>query len=198
MSDIERERYEAIAASGPVHRRRGCGRHSRTARQSKVRRAAMSVSPAALTLSELGVTVGRSDIEASGTLSNYIGYLLRDQTLRGRLDVRSSLLDLNELLGRHASAEGGAADEEPLRRIPVRAMRGRRRAAEPLLWHSVCGSLEKDDCFGDIGLDDVTGSLTVAKGAVAIEPAGDGRLRRPGRRLRAATRRPPIAAAAGR
>ena len=69
MSDIERERYEAIAASGRLTVE-GVTAALAGLPEVKVRRAAMSVSPAALTLSELGVTVGRSDIEASGTLSN--------------------------------------------------------------------------------------------------------------------------------
>ena len=123
----------------------------------------MSVSPAALTLSELGVTVGRSDIEASGTLSNYIGYLLRDQTLRGRLDVRSSLLDLNELLGdaSEASADTGAA-AAPADTAAMRAV------VVPQNLDLALGASLKKILFQKMVLDDFTGSLTVAKGTVSM------------------------------
>ena len=162
MSDIERERYEAIAASGRLTVE-GVTAALAGLPEVKVRRAAMSVSPAALTLSELGVTVGRSDIEASGTLSNYIGYLLRDQTLRGRLDVRSSLLDLNELLGdaSEASADTGAA-AAPADTAAMRAV-----VVPQNLDLALGASLEKI-LFQKMVLDDFTGSLTVAKGTVSM------------------------------
>lgn len=162
MSDIERERYEAIAASGKLAVE-GVTATLAGLPEVKVRRAAMSVSPAALTLSELGVTVGRSDIEASGTLSNYIGYLLRDQTLRGRLDVRSSLLDLNELLGdaSAASADTGAA-AAPADTAAMRAV------VVPQNLDLALGASLKKILFQKMVLDNFTGSLTVAKGTVAM------------------------------
>ena len=162
MSDIERERYEAIAASGRLTVE-GVTAALAGLPEVKVRRAAMSVSPAALTLSELGVTVGRSDIEASGTLSNYIGYLLRDQTLRGRLDVRSSLLDLNELLGdaSEASADTGAA-AAPADTAAMRAV------VVPQNLDLALGASLKKILFQKMVLDDFTGSLTVAKGTVSM------------------------------
>ncbi len=162
MSDIERERYEAIAASGRLTVE-GVTAALAGWPEVKVRRAAMSVSPAALTLSELGVTVGRSDIEASGTLSNYIGYLLRDQTLRGRLDVRSSLLDLNELLGdaSEASADTGAA-AAPADTAAMRAV------VVPQNLDLALGASLKKILFQKMVLDDFTGSLTVAKGTVSM------------------------------
>ena len=162
MSDIERERYEAIAASGRLTVE-GVTAALAGLPEVKVRRAAMSVSPAALTLSELGVTVGRSDIEASGTLSNYIGYLLRDQTLRGRLDVRSSLLDLNELLGdaSEASADTGAA-AAPADTAAMRAV------VVPQNLDLALGASLKKILLQKMVLDDFTGSLTVAKGTVSM------------------------------
>lgn len=162
MSDIEQERYEAIAASGRLTVE-GVTAALAGLPEVKVRRAAMSVSPAALTLSELGVTVGRSDIEASGTLSNYIGYLLRDQTLRGRLDVRSSLLDLNELLGdaSEASADTGAA-AAPADTAAMRAV------VVPQNLDLALGASLKKILFQKMVLDDFTGSLTVAKGTVSM------------------------------
>ena len=97
MSDIEKNRYEQLGAKGtfvieelgltlenlpPVH----------------IRRAAATITPATMTLGEFGLTVGRSDLSANGQLSGYLGYLLREETLSGRLYVKSDLLDLNEIM----------------------------------------------------------------------------------------------------
>ena len=106
MSDIEKSRYEQLGAKGtfvvegldltlenlpPVH----------------IRRAAATITPATMTLGEFGLTVGRSDLSANGQLSGYLGYLLREETLSGRLYVKSDLLDLNEIMD---ALPGDAAD----------------------------------------------------------------------------------------
>ncbi|WP_346701428.1 AsmA-like C-terminal region-containing protein [uncultured Alistipes sp.] len=113
MSDIEKSRYERLGAKGtfvlegldltlenlpPVH----------------IRRAAATITPAEMTLGEFGLTVGESDLSANGQLNGYLGYLLRQETLSGRLYVKSELLDLNEIMS--SLSEGGetaAEAEEP-------------------------------------------------------------------------------------
>lgn len=97
-----------------------------------------------MTLGEFGLTVGRSDLSANGQLTGYIGYLLRDDVLSGRLYVKSELLDLNEIMDAMPSAEGGAADEE----APAEPGAGHRGPAqlEPLAQHrSAKGAFRKDD-----------------------------------------------------
>lgn len=174
MSDIERERYEQIDASGELVVESVAATLAGLP-EVKVRRAAMTVSPAALALKELSVTVGRSDLEASGSLSNYIGYFLRDQTLRGRLDVRSSLLDLNELTGAaptipaSAGAEAAPADTTAMQ-APVVPQN------LDLALTATAGKI----LFQRMVLTDFTGSLAVAKGAVSMNKlamkAFDGRM----------------------
>lgn len=97
MSDIERQRYESIDASGTFVVEQLLARLDGLP-QVCIRRAAASISPANMTLGELNVTVGRSDLTANGQLTDYIGYLLHGTTLSGRLYVKSDLLDLNEIL----------------------------------------------------------------------------------------------------
>ena len=97
MSDIEKSRYERIGASGTfVVERLGLTMPELPA--VHIRRAAATITPAAMTLGELGLTIGRSDLAANGQLSGYIGYLLRGDMLSGRLYVKSDLLDLNEMM----------------------------------------------------------------------------------------------------
>lgn len=97
MSDIERQRYESIDASGTFVVEKLLARLDGLP-QVCIRRAAASITPANMTLGELNVTVGRSDLTANGQLTDYIGYLLHGTTLSGRLYVKSDLLDLNEIM----------------------------------------------------------------------------------------------------
>lgn len=112
MSDIEKQRYERLGARGSLVVEE-LGLALPRLPEVHIRRAAASLSPAALTLGECGITIGRSDLSANGQLTGYIGYLLRGDRLAGRLYLRSGLLDLNELLSLapDTTAEEPAAEE---------------------------------------------------------------------------------------
>ena len=163
MSDIERERYERISASGSLTVE-GVTASLSGLPEVQVRRAAMSVSPSALTLSELGVTVGRSDLEASGSLSNYIGYFLRDQTLRGRLAVRSTSLDLNELTGCAATSDDAASETAP----EAADAEGMQAVVVPENLDLALTVSLGEVLFQKMVLSDFTGRLAVAGGAVTM------------------------------
>lgn len=97
MSDIEKNRYEALGAKGTLVVEE-MGLTLEKLPLVHIRRAAATITPAAMTLGEFGLTVGRSDLSANGQLSGYLGYLLRGEELSGRLYVKSELLDLNEIM----------------------------------------------------------------------------------------------------
>ncbi len=107
MSDIEKNRYEALGAKGTFVLEQ-LGLTLENLPPVEIRRAAATITPAAMTLGEFGLTVGRSDLSANGQLSGYLGYLLRGEELSGRLYVKSELLDLNEIM---AALPGGESDD---------------------------------------------------------------------------------------
>ena len=106
MSDIEKSRYEQLGAKGTFVVE-GLDLTLENLPAVHIRRAAATITPATMTLGEFGLTVGRSDLSANGQLSGYLGYLLREETLSGRLYVKSDLLDLNEIMD---ALPGDAAD----------------------------------------------------------------------------------------
>ena len=106
MSDIEKSRYEQLGAKGTFVVE-GLDLTLENLPPLHIRRAAATITPATMTLGEFGLTVGRSDLSANGQLSGYLGYLLREETLSGRLYVKSDLLDLNEIMD---ALPGDAAD----------------------------------------------------------------------------------------
>lgn len=109
MSDIERKRYEQLGASGRFVVEEVLARLSGLP-EVRIRRMAATITPAAMTLGECSLAVGRSDLAANGQLTDYLGYLLRGDELTGRLYVKSELLDLNELMA--AVPAGDATPEQ--------------------------------------------------------------------------------------
>ena len=165
MSDIEKSRYERIGASGTfVVERLGLTMPELPA--VHIRRAAATITPAAMTLGELGLTIGRSDLAANGQLSGYIGYLLRGDMLSGRLYVKSDLLDLNEMM----NVMPDSAPEE----TPETSSAG--TSAEPAQVLEVPRNLNlslntelQKVLFQKMTVSGISGEMRVAGGALSLE-----------------------------
>ena len=165
MSDIEKQRYEALKASGTLVVERMKLR-TENLPDVEIRRIAATVTPSVATLGELSVGVGRSDLAANGQLSGYLGYLLRDAPLRGRLYVRSELLDLNELTGSMPASEEAPAASEPAAEADTTA---RTAFVVP---HNLDLALTAD--LGEVRLHrmtlaDIRGGVSLRNGAAALD-----------------------------
>lgn len=110
LSEIAEQRFEQMQASGNLMLERMQASLAGLPTVD-IERMVATISPRAMTLGECQVRVGGSDLAANGQLSNYLGWLLRDDLLTGRLYLRSDRLDLNELLGGMTSSE--EVEEEP-------------------------------------------------------------------------------------
>ncbi len=97
MSDIEAERFNNIQATGDF----------KIADMSvelaglptvAINQAVAKITPAQMSLNKFDLKIGKSDIQASGALSNYLPFLLKGELLKGNLSVSSKLLDLNEIM----------------------------------------------------------------------------------------------------
>lgn len=97
LSDVEKQRYNNLSAAGTFVVE-GLQLTMPSLPPVELHRAAATINPSEMTLGELNLTLGQSDVKAYGQLSNYLGYLLQGSMLQGRLYVNSELLDLNELM----------------------------------------------------------------------------------------------------
>ncbi|MDR2935819.1 MAG: AsmA family protein [Rikenellaceae bacterium] len=103
MSDIEKENYSQVRGEGNIDVK-GMTIQPEGLPTVTISSARASVTPAALHLRELAMKIGSSDISAAGSVSNYLAYALKDETLTGTLSVNSNLLNLNELMGEDTTA----------------------------------------------------------------------------------------------
>jgi uncharacterized protein involved in outer membrane biogenesis len=98
MSDLDAKRYDKLPTSG-----------SATLSNFKyitkdlppvaLSKADMSFDPKNVTLKQLTGTIGKSDFDVKGSVSNYIGYVFgKNELLKGNVTFNSTLLDLNEFM----------------------------------------------------------------------------------------------------
>lgn len=162
MSDIEKQRYERIGASGTFVVE---GVKARLAGlpDMRIRRAAATITPAAMTLGEFGLTVGRSDLAANGQLTGYLGYLLRGEMLSGRLYVKSGLLDLNEIMAAvpAAPADDAAAETTPAEPVSVIEV--------PRNLNLTLSTELKQILFQKMTVDDLEGTMRVRDGVLSLD-----------------------------
>ena len=169
MSDLERQRYEQLSASGTfVVEQMGLDMASLP--PVRLNRAAATITPQAMTLGELTLTVGESDLLANGQLTNYLGWLLRDDKLSGRLYVKSELLNLNQLMesmASDASAEESATEEQTA--TPTETPAESSAIIIPKNLDLTLTTSLKKILFQQMTITDVEGGMRVADGALSLD-----------------------------
>lgn len=173
MSDLERQRYEQLSASGTfVVEQMGLDMASLP--PVRLNRAAATITPRAMTLGELTLQVGESDLAANGQLTNYLGWLLRDDKLSGRLYVKSELLNLNQLMESMAAetpaetpAEEAATEEQTA--APTEAPAESSAIIIPKNLDLALTTSLKKILIQQMTITDVEGGMRVADGALSLD-----------------------------
>ncbi len=111
MSCIEKERWDKLSASGDFAIE-GLDVKLPDLPQMRVNKAAASITPQYMNLSTLDARFGKSDLKADGRLSNWMAYLLSGDKIKGELNLKSNLLDLNEFMSSDEGTEEAPAEEK--------------------------------------------------------------------------------------
>lgn len=170
MSDIEKNRYESLGAKGTFVLEQ-LGLTLENLPPIQIRRAAATITPAAMTLGEFGLTVGRSDLSANGQLSGYLGYLLRGEELSGRLYVKSELLDLNEIMAALPGSESddAAAEEEVVEEVAEAADTTASALEIPRNLRLSLNTDLKKVLFQKMTIENITGEMGMADGTLSLD-----------------------------
>ena len=98
MSYIEKEQYEKFNANGQLNLRNFQFESPDLPKAMKISEASMRFSPQYVQLSSFKANIGKTDLQMSGRLENFIPYAFSDGTVKGTLNLKSSLIDANEFL----------------------------------------------------------------------------------------------------
>ncbi len=119
MSAIEKEQYEDFQAAGTL-KLTGFDFVSPDFPQGvKISKTQLDFTPKKVDLVSFDALIGRTDIAMNGTLENFIPYVFKDASIRGKLDLKSNNIDLNEFMSGEETAEAAPADTTPLSVIEV-------------------------------------------------------------------------------
>jgi len=99
MADLDAERYAQLPTSGSASVSNFKYVDAELPYDVTISTAKASFNPREVRIENYKGTVGKSDMSINGSVSNYIGYMFgENQTLKGKMNFSSSLLDLNEFM----------------------------------------------------------------------------------------------------
>lgn len=117
MSDIEAKRYANLPTSGTMSINNFSFVSKDVPQGVKITAASMNFDPARAQVSQFEGFLGKSDVSANGYLSNYLGYVLNNETLKGALNFSSKKFDTNEWIAEETPAQPAA--EEPMTVVAI-------------------------------------------------------------------------------
>ena len=119
MSDLDAERYERLPTSGTASLAGFKYTSTDLPYDVTMSKAQLVFDPKKVELSQVTGTIGKSDFEVNGSISNYIGYVFgKNELLKGTMNLNSTLLDLNEFM-EETDAAPAAEDTASYGVIPV-------------------------------------------------------------------------------
>ncbi|WP_029905743.1 AsmA-like C-terminal region-containing protein [Prevotella sp. 10(H)] len=107
MSAIEKEQYESVSASGNL-KLNNMAYKATDMPEVWINNATLEFTPRYVNLPSLDVKIGKNDISANGRLENFIAYALKDQTLKGQLNIKSSYLNANDFISSETAGTAAA------------------------------------------------------------------------------------------
>lgn len=98
MESIEKERYERINTKGTASLTEFKYEGDAMTKPLIINKANIDMTTSRIKLEDFDAQTGNTDLKASGTINNLVGFLLQDQDLKGTFNVRSNTLDASDFM----------------------------------------------------------------------------------------------------
>jgi hypothetical protein len=98
MSAIEKEEYEKFKAEGTLKLTDMLYKSPELTNDVAISEMLFRFSPKNLALEKMVAKTGKSDFNINGSIDNYLGYIFRDELLKGNFNFASQNMDIDELM----------------------------------------------------------------------------------------------------
>lgn len=151
MNAIETNAYERIKNNGSVSLSDFVFSSADIVNPINISKASINFNPGTITLDNFIATTGQSDLNATGSINNLLGFLLSDKKLEGNFNVKSNVFKISDFM-----VEGGS--EAPINQStePATALK------IPAFLDCTIMADAKTVYYDNLILKDVKGSLKIA------------------------------------
>ncbi|QNE41129.1 AsmA family protein [Hymenobacter sp. NBH84] len=168
MADVEAERYQNVKASGTVNASNVTYKSTDLPQGMRITKATATFNNDQIVLKDMAGFVGSSDIAASGTISNYLGYLFTPgQSLKGALTVNSNRFNVNEWMVDEVS-EKPTTGAVAATKAPTTATQADGVLQIPKYFDLTLNSNVNQVVYDNLKLNDVKGQVVVRDEAVKL------------------------------
>ncbi|MDP3567431.1 AsmA family protein [Sediminibacterium sp.] len=108
MSAIDKKEYDKFKASGSLEIDKMNYKTATLPYEVFLNSMILKFTTQYVELAAFDVKMGKSDIQASGKIENFMQYVFKDDLIKGSFGITSKLMDLNELMGPEAAATESA------------------------------------------------------------------------------------------
>lgn len=112
MSSIEEERYDEFYAAGSMQVNQFAYKDADLAEEVGIPNAELEFAPEYVSLNNLDILLGESDLNLKGKVSNYLPYVMHDQTVHGELALSGNYFDVNPWLEEEEGTTEETSSEE--------------------------------------------------------------------------------------
>ena len=170
MQAVEKSRYDQLPTRGTMTVQNLKYTSDDLPEPLTISQATVSLDPKKINILKFQGAIGSSDFDVNGSVSNYIGYILSEQTLRGEMNFNASNIDLNELSPTEETASGSsettveedtASSEETIAAVEV-----------PSNIDFTLHSNIKKVKYTNLDLDNLKGDFIIRNGVVTMKGFG--------------------------
>lgn len=105
MNSIEQEKYENVKAQGTLNLTGFKYEGEELAKPLVISEADLKFNPSHVSLNKFDAKTGKSDVQASGRLDNFYGFLFKDQVLKGNFNLNADYLEISDFMTTSAEVE---------------------------------------------------------------------------------------------
>ncbi|MCL6220654.1 AsmA family protein [Zunongwangia pacifica] len=98
MNSIEKEQYQNVKSSGTAAIKNFSYKSPEIPNEIKISSARVNLNQGNVSVPELNLTTGQTDLQATGTIQNLMGFLFTDQELKGDFNVKSNTFAVNDFM----------------------------------------------------------------------------------------------------
>lgn len=158
MSDVDAGRYERLTTTGGAQINNFYYASKDLPQGFAILESDLSFNPREIRLNKFQATLGRSDMAMTGSLTNYIGYAMQDETIKGVLNFSSGTFDLNEFMTEEDTTVTEEADTSAVEVVQV-----------PRNIDFTLSSRISKLLYDNMEIEDMQGNIVVKDGVVSLE-----------------------------
>ena len=163
MLAVEKEQYQNVKNTGTMHLS-NFNYTDETGKAICIHETKVTFNPSTLLINKFEATIGKSDLQATGILDNFYGYLFNDQKLKGNFKMTSNQLLVSDFLTTETAKPTKSGEETKTE--PVKTANTGMKI--PAFLDCTITAKAKSVIYDNLNLQDVSGKMIIKDEKVTL------------------------------